>query len=145
MGRSTVCGIVKETCEAIWEALRQEHMKMPSSAEEWLCVGKEYERMWNFPNCVGAIDGKHVVVQAPHNAGSSFFNYKGTHSLVLLAICDAHYRFIMVDVGDAGRHSDGGVPIPILGVHWMQTHSIFQVSAPCLVLKNLPPACRTSL
>ena len=109
IGKSTVCGIVRETCEAIWKALQREYVKAPSSEEEWKGVSTQFERKWNFPHCVGAIDGKHVVVQAPANAGSTFYNYKGSHSIVLMAVCDAHYRFILVDVGDAGRHSDGGV------------------------------------
>ena len=74
----------------------------------FLGVSEEYEKIWNFPNCIGAIDRKHIVMQAPANAGSSFFNYKGSHSIVLLAVCDAHYHFILVDIGEAGRHSDGG-------------------------------------
>ena len=40
----------------------------------------------------GAIDGKHIVIQAPAIVGSSFLNYKRTHSVVLLAVSDAHHR-----------------------------------------------------
>ena len=85
------------------------YVKAPSTEREWKGVSDQFERMWDFPHCVGAINGKHIVVQAPPNSGSTFFNYNGTHSVVLMAVCDAHYRLILVDVGDTGRHSDGGV------------------------------------
>lgn len=82
---------------------------MPNSEQGWLEVAQQYEESWNFPHCIGAMDGKHIHLQAPINSGSNFFNYKSTFSIVLLALVDADYNFLYADVGCQGRISDGGV------------------------------------
>lgn len=82
---------------------------MPKTPEEWLTVSKGFETFWNFPNCVGSMDGKHIMLQAPINSGSEYYNYKNFFSRVLFALVDADYNFLYVDIGCQGRISDGGV------------------------------------
>lgn len=65
--------------------------------------------MWNFPGCIRALEGKHVTIQAPSNTRRIFFNYKKTFSKVLLAVVDAHFNVIAVNVEVYGKGSDGGV------------------------------------
>uniref|UniRef100_A0A671R801 DDE Tnp4 domain-containing protein n=1 Tax=Sinocyclocheilus anshuiensis TaxID=1608454 RepID=A0A671R801_9TELE len=100
--------LVDEVTKVIWDVLVNEYMPVPAT-QDWVEIAKEFQERWNFPNCIGAIDGKHVVLQAPPNSGSLYLNYKGTHSIVLLALVDAHYPFRVIDVGAFGRNSDGGV------------------------------------
>ena len=77
--------------------------------QDWNIIEKKFNTKWNFLNCIGALDGKHIVITAPWNSGSLYFNYKGTFSLVLMALVDADYKFIYVDIGDYGSNADGAV------------------------------------
>lgn len=84
-------------------------MQVPDSEEEWLQVAHDFESKWHFPHAIGAMDGKHVVIQAPIDSGTEFYNYKHFFSIVLFALVDAEYCFRYVDVGCQGRPSDGGI------------------------------------
>lgn len=101
-----MASIVSETFDSLWHCLRDEHLPVPTE-EMWRSTGRRFLERWNFPN--GAMDGKHIYIQAPANSGSLYFNYKGTFSVGLLALVDADYRFLVVDVGSYGSNSDGGI------------------------------------
>jgi hypothetical protein len=93
VGVNTVTGIIPETCDAIWSALHPLYMPSPAK-QDWLLIAREFETRWNFPNRVGAVDGKHVGIKSPANSGSIFLSYKGTFSIVLLAVVDANYAVL---------------------------------------------------
>ena len=109
IARSTVSVIVRETCDAIWEALQEVYLRPPQHHREWNDICKGFYDTWNFPHCLGAIDGKHVAMQCPIKSGSLYYNYKGYFSIVLLAICDPHYTFTFVDIGSYGSNNDSSV------------------------------------
>ncbi|XP_039278409.1 uncharacterized protein LOC120350112 [Nilaparvata lugens] len=93
LGVSTIRGIIKETREASWKCLLQTYM--PAFSEEWwLNISEGFYIDIDFPNCIGAVDGKHILIQQPNASGSEFFNYKTFFSVVLLAIADSKCNFI---------------------------------------------------
>nr|CAI5830759.1 unnamed protein product [Callosobruchus analis] len=73
------------------------------------CIKRDIRNMWNFPHTIGAIDGKHVHIQYPINSGSEHYNYKRHFSIILLACCDADYRFTRVDIGAYRSEHDASV------------------------------------
>lgn len=108
VGFATIRLIIREVCEAIWSMVGPEEMSFPS-VEGWRQLANEFADIWQFPNCVGSVDGKHVMIQKPANSGSINYNYKGFCSIVLMAVVDARYRFSFISVGGNGQESDGGV------------------------------------
>eukprot|EP00102_Acyrthosiphon_pisum_P023738 XP_016660948.1 PREDICTED: uncharacterized protein LOC103309795 [Acyrthosiphon pisum] len=113
VGEKSVRRIVYKTCEAIWKNLSPIYMSPPNQ-EQWQKIEEGFRTRWNFPNCVGSIDGKHVIINKPYHSGTLYFNYKKMCSLVLMAVVDAECRFIMVDVGGYTEKIAMGVFLPIL-------------------------------
>ncbi|KAG0437620.1 hypothetical protein HPB47_017346 [Ixodes persulcatus] len=97
-----------ETCAAICTALGN-LVHTPAIENEWLSKAEDFKMLWQFPNCVASIDGKHVQIVKPAKSGILYYNYKKTFSLVLFALTDARYNFIYDDASYYGSASDGGV------------------------------------
>lgn len=108
LGRTTVSDIVRETCDVIWNILQPTEMPEPIG-EQWISISNKFHERTQFPNCVGAVDGKHIRCVNPTNSGSIYYNYKKYFSIILMAVVDSEYCFIHIDVGAYGREGDSTV------------------------------------
>jgi hypothetical protein len=108
MGGRTVSKIVDEVSTAIWDNMQPLYLPQPTT-EMWDTIARRFEELWQFPHCIGALDGKHIMIKKPANSGSSFFNYKQTFSVVLMATVDEDCKLITIDVGSMERFSDGNI------------------------------------
>lgn len=106
IGESTIAKIIPEVSHFLWLRLQPQYMPVQTQ-ESWLENARKFENIWNFPNALAAIDGKHVWIRAPIHSGSEYFCYKEKFSVVLMAGADACYKFVFIDVGVQGRFSDG--------------------------------------
>ncbi|KAK3933062.1 Protein ANTAGONIST OF LIKE HETEROCHROMATIN PROTEIN 1 [Frankliniella fusca] len=59
---ASVSQIITETCWVLWEVLGEEVFPLPTP-ENFVRIAEEFEEKWNFPNLIGAIDGKHIETQ----------------------------------------------------------------------------------
>ncbi|KAL1469818.1 hypothetical protein MTO96_024800 [Rhipicephalus appendiculatus] len=133
VGLETAREAIHLTLQVLWDDLTPQYMKWlfpdaqlfnffmqlpsllwpvpvkPPNEHMWRNIADGFWKRWQFPNCLGSVDGKHVQIVAPANSGSLYYNYKGTFSIVLMAVADSGYLFRLIDVGAPGRISDGGV------------------------------------
>ena len=72
VGHSTVGKVLRETSQVLWDCLRPTVLPVPTVAV-WEKIALDFCSIWQLPNCVGALDGKHVRIKAPANSGSELF------------------------------------------------------------------------
>lgn len=106
ISHSLISSIIPEVCDALYATLKETYLKLPTSSSEWQEVASTFSTAWNFPNCLGALDGKRFLAIKSSNSGSEYYDYKSHHSVIMLALVDAEYKFLYVDVGAQGRASD---------------------------------------
>ena len=107
LARNTISTFVPEVAEAIITVFSVEVLKLHDIQQEWREIATVFSRKWNFHNTLGAIDGKHVAIRCPPKAGSTYYNYK--HSIILMALVDAGYKFTFVDIGANGSCADNSI------------------------------------
>ena len=93
VARSTINKFVPEVCDTIIRPYQDELMMCPTSPEDWLNVKSIFRRRWNIPHALGTLDGKHIPIRCPRRGGL-YHNYKGFHSIVLLALVDGDFKFL---------------------------------------------------
>ncbi len=93
-----------DVSKAIWKL---QLLYMPRYTEADLAHNaKLFWEWWNFPNCCGSVDSKHIVIQKPPCSHMYFRNYKHTFSINLMAVVDPMYKLISVDVGSCGVNNN---------------------------------------
>ena len=108
ISKFTAAKHIRQVCDVLWYKLKNIVMAKPTR-EKWVDISNNFEKKSRFPNCLGALDGKHIRLIQPENSGSLYYNYKNYFSLVLMTLADANYSFIWVDIGSYGKCSDSRV------------------------------------
>ena len=104
---SSVSVSVREVCEAIVDILLPRYIKVPSG-DRLRDVVDGFDCKWGFPQCVGAIDGTHILMSPTENA-LDYFNGIGHLSVVTLALVSCDYTFMNIYVGWPGSVHDARV------------------------------------
>ncbi|XP_060581410.1 uncharacterized protein LOC132738015 [Ruditapes philippinarum] len=98
----SVC--VRELFKAIIDEYKNKCIQCPTKLN-----GVKFQQNLNVPHACGALDGKQVACRPPENSGSTYFNYIGVFSIVLLGLVDACHKFLSADVGGYGHMSDAQI------------------------------------
>ncbi|XP_037817797.1 protein ANTAGONIST OF LIKE HETEROCHROMATIN PROTEIN 1-like [Lucilia sericata] len=100
LGKSTIREVVLSTCTVLWNLLSPIYLCEPTTSQ-YADIADEFKSKWNVPNCVGAIDGKHVSHR--HRIMNKD---KNNIDMLIMGACDAKYKFTAVSVESFNNQSE---------------------------------------
>ena len=80
LNTSTVSNVVRRICYAIYEHMGPSLIHLPKTEEVKEKTNKSFD-VWQFPQCLGAVDGTHIDIKQPSDNASDYINRKGRYSL----------------------------------------------------------------
>ncbi|XP_047146233.1 putative nuclease HARBI1 [Hydra vulgaris] len=108
LGKSTVCTIVHKVCKLFVDNLLKKYIFLPSR-KETIEIMASFEKLYGFPQVVGAVDGCHIRIKAPYKNSEDYINRKDYHSIILQGLADSKYLFRDIFVGWTGKSHDSRV------------------------------------
>ena len=106
VGSSNVTNMNDEVRQAIIEEYK-EWLMFPTKPYTQKEIKDPFSsnRMYLFP----WVHLMHIAKRCPRGGGSQYFNFNSFHCIVLLALVDANYQFLCVDVGSSRSWCDSQI------------------------------------
>ena len=97
-GKSTVIKTRENFMEAFIRR-KNEFIRFPEDTRDVAHAMRKMESVAGLPNVVGATDGPHISIKAPHVNHEDYFNRKQNYSVNFQGVVDADGKFIDVSTG----------------------------------------------
>ena len=111
MGDSTLSLVLKETVQILRYVLQSLNMPQPTVEKFKKTAAKYvYYSILNFPQCLGAIDGKYVRIICPAHADTKYFNCKSYYSILGTAVAQ------WLRCCATNRKVAGSIPDGVIGI-----------------------------
>ena len=88
LARSTVSVVIRRVCRAISNHMGPQYIKLPKTVPEVEENTRNFLKHFNFPQCLGAVDGTHINIKQPGYNATEYINRKSCFSINVQACCD---------------------------------------------------------
>ncbi|CAB4411933.1 unnamed protein product [Rhizophagus irregularis] len=109
MGESTFSYALRDFINVIVTKFLAEKIVFPNTESEINEITNGFKSTGRIPNVIGAIDGNHIPIKAPHLFPVDYFNRKGFYSIVLQAVVDHKKSFLDICISWPGSTHDSRI------------------------------------